>query len=76
MYKLAQDLVDRAEQHGNRWISQVIPGMYNEKVIDPTSVDMNNLPNGVEVREYKDTVNSIKKWMKYFQENRIDIKIS
>jgi hypothetical protein len=76
LYKLAHDIVDKAEQHGNKWIYQVIPGMYNEKVIDPTSIYMNNLPNGVEVREYKDTVNSIKKWMKDFQENRIDIKIS
>ena len=69
LYKLAQDIVDKAEQHGNRWVSQVIPGMYNEKVIDPTSIDMNNLPNGVEVWEYKDTVKYIKKWMKIFQEN-------
>ena len=76
LYKIAQDIVDKAEQYDNRWVSQVIPGMYNEKVIDPTSIDMDNLPNGVEVREYKDTVNSIKKWMKNFYDNRIDFKIS
>ena len=76
LYKLAQDIVDKAEQHGNKWVYQVIPGMYNEKVIDPNSIDMNNLPDGVKVREYKDKINSIKKWMKNFQENRIDFKIS
>ena len=76
LYKLAQDIVDKAEQHGNRWVAQVIPEMYNEKVIDHTSIDMNNLPDGVDIREYKDIINSIKKWMKDFQENRIDFKIS
>ncbi len=73
LYKLAQDIIDKAEQHGNKWVSQVIPGMYNEKIIDPTSIDMNNIPDGVEVRDYNDTIKNIRKWMKTYQENRIDL---
>ena len=72
LYALAQDIVKKAEQNGNMAVYQVIPGMYNEKIINPTSIDVNNLPEGVEVREYKSTVKNIKKWMKTFQDNKID----
>ncbi|MBY8984895.1 MAG: hypothetical protein KGD65_07510 [Candidatus Lokiarchaeota archaeon] len=45
LHKLAQDIVTKAEQHGNKWVSQFIPGIYNEKVIDPASIDMDNIPD-------------------------------
>ena len=74
LYKLAQDIVTKAEQHGNRWVSQVIPGMYNEKTINPTSIDMDNIPDGVNVQDYNKTVENIKKWMEIFQKNKDDLK--
>ena len=74
LYKLAQDIMKKAEEHGNKWISQVIPGMYNEKIIDPTSIDMDNIPDGVNVQDYKKTVENIKKWMEIFQKNKEELE--
>ena len=74
LYKLAQDIMKKAEQHGNRWVSQVIPGMYNEKVIDSASIDMVNIPEGVNVQDYNKTVEKIKEWMKTFQKNKDNLK--
>ena len=72
LYTLAQDIVNKANKHGNKWISQVIPGMYNEKVISPNSVDMDNIPKSIEVRDYNEDIDRIKKWMKSFEEDRIE----
>ena len=47
-------------------------GCIMKKIIDPTSIDMNNIPDGVEVRDYNDTVENIKKWMKSQDEIRIN----
>ena len=74
MYILAQDIVTKANNHGNKWILQVIPGTYNEKVINPNSIDMENIPKGIEVREYDDNIDRIKKWMKSFEEDRLEFR--
>ena len=72
LYTLAQDIVNKANEHGNKWILQVIPGTYNEKTLNPNSVDMDDIPNGIEVRDYNEIIDKIKKWMESFEENRID----
>jgi len=67
LYDLAKDIVKKAEQNNNRVIYQGIPGMYNEKIVDANSVDINNLPDSVEIRDYEEIINHIKKWMEDFK---------
>jgi len=67
LYELAEDIVKKAEQYNNRVIYQGIPGMYNEKIVDANSVDINNLLDNTEIREYEETINNIKKWMNDFK---------
>lgn len=67
LYNLAEAIVKKAAQHNNRAIYQVIPGMYNEKVLDEKSIDMNNLPDKTDIRDYKETINNIKNWMDGFK---------
>ncbi len=67
LYNLAEDIVKKAVQHNNRAIYQVIPGMYNEKVLDEKSIDMNNLPDKTDIRDYEETINNIKNWMDGFK---------
>ena len=74
MYTLAQDIVNKANENDNKWILQVIPGTYNEKVVNPNSIDMENIPKGIEVREYDETIDRIKKWMKSYEEDRIEFR--
>lgn len=67
LYNLAKDIVKKAEQNNNRVIYQGIPGIYNEKIVDANSVDDNNLPDNVKMRDYEKTINNIKKWMDDFK---------
>ena len=68
-YDLAEDIVKKAEQHDNRVVCQDIsPRLYNQKVIDSHSVDVNNLPEGANVVDYGDLIEKIKKWMTNFKE--------
>jgi len=66
IYDLAEDIVKAAEQHKNRVAYQEISGMYNEKIIDINSIDMDNPPDNTDVREYGNIINKIKNWMKNF----------
>ena len=72
LYKLALDIVNEAEKHGSKWVSQIIPRTYNEKSFDSASTPMENIPLEVTVNDYSDTVKNIKNWMKIYDENRID----
>ena len=68
-YDLAEDIVKKAEQHDNRVVYQDIsPRMYNQKVIDSHSVDVNNLPEGANMVEYGELIKKIKTWMTNFKE--------
>ena len=66
-YDLAKDIVKKGDQNNNRVLYQVIPGMYNEKIIDANSVDINNLPDKAEIRDYEETIKNIKKWIEDFE---------
>jgi len=66
-YGLAKDIVNKAEQNNNRVIYQGIPGMYNEKILDPISVDINDLADNAEIRDYEEIINTIKKWREEFK---------
>lgn len=69
LYDLAEDIVKKAEQHDNRVVYQDIsPRLYNQKVIESNSVDLNYLPDGVNVVEYDELIEKIKKWMTNFKE--------
>ena len=69
LYDLAEDIVKKAEQHDNRVVCQNIsPRLYNQKVIDSHSVDVNNLPEGVNVVEYGELIKKIKTWITNFKE--------
>lgn len=67
LYDLAKDIVKKGDQNNNRVLYQVIPGMYNEKIIDANSVDINNLPDKAEIRDYEETIKNIKKWIEDFE---------
>ncbi len=67
LYDLAEDILKKAEQNNNRVIYQRIPGMYNEKTLDLSSVDINNLADNAEIRDYEKIVNAIKNWMEKFK---------
>ncbi|KKM70413.1 hypothetical protein LCGC14_1441050 [marine sediment metagenome] len=57
--ELAKNIVDKAGQHNNQVIYQKIPGMYNEKIIDPRM----DLPDDVDVFNYDSLINTIKEWI-------------
>jgi len=66
---LAQDIIKKAESYNNRVIYRDIsPMLYNQAVVDSDSIDVDNLPDGVDVIEYDSTINTIKKWMDTFEE--------
>jgi len=67
LYELAEAIVKKAEQHQNQAIFQLIEGMYNERTLDSNSVDLDNLPDKTEIRDYTETINNIKNWMKSFK---------
>lgn len=67
LYKLAEAIVKKAEKSQNRGIYQRLEGMYNERTLDLSSVDMDNLPDNTEIRDYTDTITSIKTWMEHFK---------
>jgi len=58
LYELAKDITKKSELHNNQVVYQNIPGMYNQKVIDP-----NDLTEDCEVFTYDSLIDSIKKWM-------------
>ena len=57
--ELAKDIVDKAAQQNNQIVYQKIPGMYNEKTIDPKM----DLPDNADVFNYDSLINSIKEWI-------------
>ena len=63
LYELANDIVKKAEQHNSRVVYQRIAGMYNEKIIEADSIDMNNLPDDIRAFDYDKNIENIKKWM-------------
>ena len=67
LYDLAKDIVTKAEKENNRVVYRNIsPRLYNQEVVDSDSIDLNNVPDGVDVMKYDSTINAIKKWMKNF----------
>ncbi len=66
LYALANDIVKVAEKNNNRVIYQRIPGIYNEKIIDVNSTDMNRNSQSEYRRiiEYDVNIEKIKKWMR------------
>lgn len=70
MYDLTKDILKRATQYENRVLYQEIPGMYNERVVDPSLVDLNKLPDDMRLVQYDYIIDNIKKWMENFQLNK------
>ncbi|MHA1750219.1 MAG: hypothetical protein ACTSYF_16430, partial [Promethearchaeota archaeon] len=58
LIKLGMDLIEEAERHGCRTIYQQIPGMYNVKNISEDKVSNAK----VDIFDYSDIINSIKRW--------------
>ena len=67
MYDLAKDIVEKAAQNENRILYQEIPGMYNERVVDPSLIDLNKLPDDMRLVQYDYIIDNLKKWMENFQ---------
>jgi hypothetical protein len=67
LYDLTTDIVKKAEKNNNRTIYQVIPGMYNEKILDVNSVEFNNLPDKTKIRDFEETINNINNWIGDFK---------
>jgi len=63
LYVLANDIVKKAEKYKNRVIYQRIPGMYNEKIVETSSLDMNSLSEDIRIIEYDTNIENIKNWM-------------
>ena len=75
LYDLAKDIVKKAEENDNRVVYRDIsPKLYNQEVIDSKSVDLNNLPECVNVVEYDDLIEKIKKWMTNYRETMAQIE--
>ena len=70
LYDLAKDIVKKAEQNNNRILYQNISGMYNVEVSDLNPSDMNNLHNNIEIKNYTNTIDEIKKWTENFDKKR------
>jgi hypothetical protein len=70
MRDLAKDILEKAAQNENRVIYQEIPGMYNERVVDPSLIDLNKLPDDMRLIQYDYIIVNIKKWMENFQLNK------
>ncbi len=69
LLKLAQDIVIKAENHNNRVVyKDISPMLYNQEVTDSTSLDLNNLPEDVNVVEYDDLIEKIKNWIEHQKE--------
>lgn len=73
LYDLANDIVEIAGQHNNRVIYQRIPRMYNEKIIEAESIDINNLSDDTRIIKYDTNIEKIKKWME--EQERIKAEI-
>ena len=61
--KLAQDIVNFAEQNNTQVIYQDIPGLYNQKIVDGKSIENDKLPDNIQVIKYDEIVDNIKKWI-------------
>ncbi|TKJ23930.1 MAG: hypothetical protein CEE43_01840 [Promethearchaeota archaeon Loki_b32] len=61
LFDLANDIVEKAEKYSRRAIYQRIPGMYNEKIVEADSIDMNNLSDDIRAEEYDTNIEKIKK---------------
>ncbi len=61
--KLAQDIVNFAEQNNVQAIYQDIPGLYNQKIVDGKSIENDKLPEKKQVIKYDEIVENIKKWI-------------
>lgn len=67
LYDLAKDIVSKAESNKNRVVYRDIsPRLYNQAVVDSDSIDVDNVPDGLDIVKYDCTIESIKKWMNYF----------
>ena len=73
LYDLANDIVRKAEQNNNRVIFQRIAGMYNEKILEPNSHNMENLSDDLRIAEYDANIENIKKWLE--EQDRINSEI-
>ena len=63
LVKLAQDIVNIAEQNNTQAIYQDIPGLYNQKIVDGKSIENDKLPDNIQVIKYDEIVDNIKKWI-------------
>jgi len=60
---LANDIVKKADKYKTRVIYQRIPGMYNKKIVETNSLDLDNLSKDIRIIEYDANIESIKKLM-------------
>ncbi len=64
LLNLANDIVKKAKEHNNRVVyKDISPRLYNQEIIDSPSVDLNNLPDGIEIVDYTYIIDNIKKWL-------------
>jgi len=70
LVKLAQDIINNAEQNNAQVIYQDIPGMYNQKTVDGKWIENDKLPDNIQVMKYDKIVDNIKKWI----ENQKELK--
>ena len=76
LLNLASDIVKKAEKNNNRVVYQDIsPSLYNQKVIDSTPLDLDNLPEGINIIDYNSIIDKIKKWMEHQKELKKTYKI-
>ncbi|MFX0035184.1 MAG: hypothetical protein ACFE9I_06040 [Candidatus Hermodarchaeota archaeon] len=69
LLNLANDIVKKAEEHNNRVVyKDISPRLYNQVVIDSPSLDINNLPVGVNIIDYNHIIDNIKKWIEHQKE--------
>lgn len=61
LLNLAQDIVKKAEWNNTQAIYQDIPGMYNQKIIEPNSIDRDELPDDIQIIKYNGIIDNIKK---------------
>lgn len=68
LYKLAEDIIEIATQNKNQAVYQEIPGMYNERLVDPNLIDTKNLPKDMRLMNYDKNIKKLKDWAEKFHE--------
>ncbi len=74
LYTLASNIVKVAEQNNNKVIYQQVSGMYNEKILNGKSSDINSSSEDKRIENFDEKIGNIKNWMKKQEKKKTDFE--